>query len=245
MPYRRQYSNRSTTYVRRGRKKKFQGRRYGKRNYGSYRNYRSGPTKALVPNTKKITMKFSYCDNINTFAYGVTNGKVFRGNSVYDPDYATGGHQPYGMEQMVSLYNSYTVIATSAILTISNEDAHTTIRAHLGVLNKNTASLMQSNTYQETPRVKTALVNGNQVKTMKIRFNPNKLLGITKPLTSEEVTQSISSNPNEVPYIHAAFSNADQALNDTKPITYKIDIYYTVIFSDPKNIGPSTSVSLS
>jgi hypothetical protein len=36
--------------------------------------------------------------------------RVFRANDLYDPDYAVGGHQPYGFDQLMAQYFHFTVL---------------------------------------------------------------------------------------------------------------------------------------
>lgn len=49
--------------------------------------------------------------------YDVTNSPrariVIRGNSIYDPEYATGGFQPYGYDKLAEVYSKYYVHSSS------------------------------------------------------------------------------------------------------------------------------------
>lgn len=49
-----------------------------------------------------------------TITSGVPVGNVFRGNSVYDPDFTGAGHQAYGYDQLSTYYQQYLVVNSSA-----------------------------------------------------------------------------------------------------------------------------------
>lgn len=56
--------------------------------------------------------------------------EVFRGSSVYDPEYSLGGHQAYGFDQMAALYRDYYVKRSTITVAI----VHNTNNASFGQL---------------------------------------------------------------------------------------------------------------
>lgn len=58
---------------------------------------------------EKIFIKYRYCDYLS-FS-GTNDAYVYRCNSLYDPDYTGGGHQPRNFDQMSSIYAKYSVNA--------------------------------------------------------------------------------------------------------------------------------------
>lgn len=126
MPYgkRKAYTRRRSTNsgYRRGARR--QTSRYAKRTrYSKYRNV--GPTRALRakwldPLSQRQLVRFTYCDSSFSRTLNVansyTNYYVFRGCSIFDPDYTGIGVQPYGFDHLTgtSMYSNYRV-ASSAI----------------------------------------------------------------------------------------------------------------------------------
>lgn len=61
-----------------------------------------------LPNVVKADLSFNQVLN-----FPVTGGyKVYRANGMYDPDYSSSGHQPYGFDQLMAVYTSYMVIGS-------------------------------------------------------------------------------------------------------------------------------------
>lgn len=116
MPYVRKTKsrriNKSARYSRRKRSQPF--RRYRTSRPNSI--VRSVRPKWQNPLPQQNFFKFKYqdsCFNMSTGAVGnYANSYVFRGNSVYDPDYTGLGVQPYGYDQMSAIYNRYYVYAS-------------------------------------------------------------------------------------------------------------------------------------
>lgn len=59
-------------------------------------------------------VKLKYCaqhslPSLNGSAYG---SHTYRTNSVYDPDYSLGGHQPYAFDEWATLYGRYEVLSS-------------------------------------------------------------------------------------------------------------------------------------
>lgn len=88
--------------------------------------------KWINPISKAASAKFVYCDSgfsVTLSALGSYAGYyVFRGNSVYDPDYTGGGVQPYGYDQYMAIFNNYRVVASSIKVYFRPEPTYSTMR---------------------------------------------------------------------------------------------------------------------
>lgn len=72
------------------------------------------------PRTMRAILRYSTQINMDA-GTGIAATHYFRGGSIFDPDFATGGHQPYGHDTYQSLYNHYRVIkAICKITSASN-----------------------------------------------------------------------------------------------------------------------------
>lgn len=116
MPYKRGYAKR------RQYKKK---RNYRRKNY--VRRPRISKRKPLTvsvhaPIADKLFVKLHYCELYNTpltIADTVSTICVFQ-NSLYDPRFSAGGHQPMWRDQYATLYGSYRVIGIGYSVTAVN-----------------------------------------------------------------------------------------------------------------------------
>lgn len=62
----------------------------------------------------RIKVKLTYYDQFQfTISLGLAGLQQFRGNSVFDPDFTGGGHQPTAFDQWASFYGKYRVYASA------------------------------------------------------------------------------------------------------------------------------------
>jgi hypothetical protein len=64
---------------------------------------------------KRTKVELVYSDEIDVLSTPQTN-KIFRLNSLFDPDYSVGGHQPRGFDQWMTMYNKYCVIGATVTI---------------------------------------------------------------------------------------------------------------------------------
>lgn len=90
------------------------GKKSKNRGYGLPNNGYTGlnrPRFSFLDPHMYVTLKYS--QNITlTNLTTVASNQVFRLNSIFDPDFTGGGHQPYGFDQLAALYNRYRVLKT-------------------------------------------------------------------------------------------------------------------------------------
>lgn len=79
------------------------------------------PGKPFLPATALVTHRYSECYVINDGAG--TAIKSVSLNSMFDPDPAVGGHQPFGSDQMRTMYDRYTVVGVSYKATFYSSSA--------------------------------------------------------------------------------------------------------------------------
>lgn len=104
------------------------GRRYtrpSKKTYKAKRRYsRRKPTfnRTLQQGgafPKQRIVKLKYCDYTNIGVSTLGYSRTMRANSVFDPDYAAGGHQPLGHDQWSAFYHRYQVIGSKLTMKVS------------------------------------------------------------------------------------------------------------------------------
>lgn len=77
-----------------------------------------------------LTLKLRYTDRfVPTPAAGANYHQVYRGGSMYDPDYTGTGHQPLGFDQIMALYSNFRVKASKIIVrTVDNGTAPSAVQ---------------------------------------------------------------------------------------------------------------------
>lgn len=232
-------------------------RRYKTRKRKTYKRRRrprksssvTGITTVSSQNPLRKTLKtvFRYSEpNIRmlTLSGGGLVSYVFRANSIYDPDYTATltGHQPTGFDQLMVMYNHYTVISANITVTFQNPS-----KVPLLCL------IDLSGDPSPSTDVKDVIENGSctyavlppqgaddySAKTLKFRCNPNKFMGISKPMSNGLVRGSGTTNPSEGCYFHVYLHTS----SSDSPVAFKVPINvtleYVTILTEPENPGTS------
>lgn len=112
MPYGRKRNYRRTVRTSRGRSSKVSRRSYGRKKYVKVSRKRIPwtPGTSVSPYRKFVYNDTGFTTTLTSIA--ATTWHLFRGNSLYDPDYTGVGVQPYGYDQICpAFYTEYCVRA--------------------------------------------------------------------------------------------------------------------------------------
>lgn len=196
----------------------------------------------------KMAIKQKYTDfvNLNAGAVGTPAVYSFRANSVYDPDFTSGGHQPRGHDQMMLFYQHCTVIASKIVVTfvpdqvtdlaqatvcgIELSDNSTSITASLGV-----SQAMESKFF----RYITLAPDYSGTKTVSQSFGIKKFfkVGSGSILSEDQYRSSNSSNPSELAFFHVGVGPTGSVdLNNIKGI---VKLVYTCVYHGLQDPGQS------
>lgn len=189
-------------------------------------------TLGTLPTVVKCSFKYGDIYNIASGATGVSNAHVFSCNGLYDPDITGVGHQPRGFDQIMALYDHYTVIASKIKVQYWIRPAQTG-QAAVGI------SVQDDNTvftdyrdYMESPNNVTIQLSpdGDRSKTLVSQINPNKFLGRSKPLADSQLKGSSTGNPTEQCYFHVWVTSSTEATS----VDAVVEIEYTAIMGEPR-----------
>lgn len=216
-------STKSYAYAnRRKPRRKVYNRRYPKARM--FRAVRSSP----ISTTKLI--RFRYNDTgfqaalVSGSAYQAT--QVFRGNSVYDPDYSGVGVQPYYLDQWANFYSQYTVAASAIKIyfsTSASEANASAIRVFLIPSRSTSLTYHDAADLAQTKYAKTLVFNqGDDSRKCKAKhYCKTSLLYPTFKASNNNFTTEINTNPNFQWYWHIFFDSSGGEASD-------IDVWYDV-----------------
>lgn len=174
--------------------------------------------KSLSPFPNKYFCKMTYGENAiltagSTGLYGLEY--VYRLNSLYDPDFAGVGHQPYGFDQMGALYRRYLVTAVSITLVFTDPSEDGMIVACSLQPSNATFTLTgaSNNQLKEKPQIVTRMLNDSGEQNCIIKqFMPlHRLEGLHKFQWSANLAEYASdynANPTRSPYLRVACASA-------------------------------------
>jgi len=167
----------------------------------------------------------------------------FAANGMYDPNITGTGHQPSGFDQMMTLYNHYTV--TKSIITVTPATTGSTNQQILfGVrLNDTTGQLAGGlDSFLESRGVKYLMVGypGATVMPVNMTVDMGKFFGVPQQnlLGESQFRGSAVANPSELA-IYQCFVGAAVPSDDPPSTTLHVDITFECVFSEPKEIIPS------
>lgn len=212
-------------------------KRAPKRRY--HRLYRSPFTKAPMPN--KLATKLRYVDysTLDPGTAGLAAVQVITANGCYDPDISGSGHQPRGFDQLMAMYDHYTVVSSKITVDFVTPVSTTVYSLCVGIaLKDNSTPYGNYNDYAEGRNVISKILpsvtstDGGRVRTLSKTFSCRKFLGIASPLSNAYVRGDIASNPTEEAYFH--LFAAPLGLVDSAFIRIQYRIEYNVVFTEPK-----------
>jgi len=170
----------------------------------------------------------------------------WRANSLYDPRFAVGGHQPFGFDQLMGQYNHFTVLRSTCKLENMNSENYNEV-CLLGTLSAESGAVAASyaaggvNGVREMPITSqdTMMQIGQydqKSRSVTLRFNASKFFGKSESnLIGDSRFQGDSTHdPDEDCFysvVAYAPSNTDES---AKHFPVKIEITYYAVFTEPK-----------
>lgn len=179
-------------------------------------------------------------------AIGSGGTYVFSANGCYDPDITSTGHQPYGFDQIMAMYNHYTVVGSKITVNLCSAQ---TIPMYAGVLlrSDNITDNSLAAVQLEQPGNKMKLIgygtstgSGATPRTMTCKFSTRKFFSKSRGAIVEDslLRGDALSNPAEQAYYHVVLAPLFPLENiATQGITVMIE--YSVVFTEPRILGPS------
>lgn len=222
-------------------KRKRRGRRNNRVRYASSLATVSNPIPSPLGRTFKATLPYSeYNIQVNPTSGGLASTYIFSANGMYDPNITGVGHQPLGFDQIMTMYDHFTVIGSRITVTFVNNDI--SYNQFAGVrLTDNTTPETDPNAIMENGAGKHALLGiaGKETNTATMEHNcsVSRFLGRPNIMSNDDLRGSAVANPVEQVYyqIWAAPNTAVDA--STVTLTVKID--YIAIFTEPKTLASS------
>lgn len=191
----------------------------------------------------KHRSKLLYNDNRLLACTGAaSNAYVFSANGLYDPDITGAGHQPMGYDQLMALYEHYTV--TNARITVSFVNESTTENAYVGI------AMFPDSSVETVPTkmIENGLLKrewlapnaGSSKSQCSITYSCKiaKLNGRPGNIVGDDLYRGDSaSNPTEQSYFHIFAYNLSTV--STCSVRFDVVIEYDAMFTEPRKLTQS------
>lgn len=201
----------------------------------------NGGLTSTSPLPKKFVFRTRYVEESISLqpTLSIPATHVFSWMSLYDPDTTGGGHQPIGYDQLMLMYDHYTVIGARAKITATNTDPVNTQRLVCHIQDSLTPHTNMEEV-MENGNVKYVFLgasdSGSATKTTVIPFSPKRFFG-RSPMDGDKFQGTIASSPAEGAFLH--ISAGPLTTVSASPVTFMIEMEYTAILTEPKVLGQS------
>lgn len=189
--------------------------------------------RGLQPFSSRYICKMKYSETVTPPLAGLYQMNL---NSIFDPNRTGGGHQPYGFDQLSTLYNKYRVISCGYRIQRAMLDTGNPVM--VGALPSNDVSRTFStfSELRENPRAKYITQNsGSDVKTLSGKVYLPSLMGRTRAqyMADDQYSSIVTTSPQEAAILYILTSDA----NDI-PANYSVQVLleFTVEFFDVKHV---------
>lgn len=222
------------------RKRRFT-RRASRATYKRRRTIRARIPRGFKPFGNSRVARLTYCDNIVLDpGANVTAGKVFRANGMYDPDTALGGHQPYGFDQLMALYNRYVVLGAKITITAVPASSFGTYIIACKLSDNATLLSTTPTVLQEQPGYKYRLyTNGNAavMPRLTMGYSARKMC---RPgfMNNDTYQGTVNKDPDDQWYFTVLTASAVPTVDNTA-MTFNIRIDYIAKFMNPIELAAS------
>lgn len=171
-------------------------RRRPARRTGKARTTHVGPMSAIAD---RVSLKFRYHQTtlLNTGVAPVA--QIFRGNSMFDPDFSLGGHTPLSFDQWKGFFNRYLVHGVKYSIRFINQSQSQ--QCLVAVLPKDESTIVTlMDTILERPYTKRAFLGvegGNSSRVISGYMSTKRILGLTQ-LGTQNTSYSAPTTTNPI-----------------------------------------------
>jgi len=227
---RKRFSRKKPTFKRRP----FKRRSYRKR------RARSSFTKAPMPN--KFATKLRYCGGftLDPPTGGLNSTHVINAMGCYDPDITGTGHQPRGFDEIMTMYNHYTVVGSKITVDfIQNQGVAYGVGTVGIALKDGNVTYSDINDYMEGRNVVSAVMPASDVTVANTRrlsktMSTKRFMGVKNVMDNQNLRGNDLANPGDSCFFHCFYGPQPGFASDFQPIYCQFRIEFMVIFTEPK-----------
>lgn len=162
-------------------------------------------TLAGIPDKVNVVLRYVEKQSVTSSSTPYLN-QIFRINSLYDPDYTSGGHQPMYYDQYGAMYNYYRVKGATIKVQALNAGTLTGVDVTLVPAMTYTAFTTTSKMLEQNTAAvsRVSCINGTKPVFLKYNVNCAKHLGVSQATleADDQYAANIGSNPEQPLYLH-------------------------------------------
>lgn len=212
-----------------------------KRYYGKAAKYRRVARRSRAPNPfrqvlfgPKLKVKLIWTDfgTLDPGASQTTASVVYQANSLFDPAFTGGAVQPRGFDQIMDLFDQYTVVG-ARITCVFTPAAATTEPSIVGIqLLDNSTATTNLRTAMESRISKWKPLDVEGKQTVVMNFSARHFFARGNPLNDSTQRGLLTTSPTEGAFFHVWGTSAGIAINGG-PINLVTRIEFLCVFTEP------------
>ncbi len=191
----------------------------------------------LLGNKRMVKLRYATPQVLTVPINGNINDVVIVANGCFDPEVSLGGHQPRGFDQMMQLYDHYTVLGSKCTGRWGQASAGNGARSFYCFITLRDSAILISNPTELFEDRNTAYTiygaAGGSSRLIK-NYSAKKFHTKGDVLDDNNLRGDEGANPVESGYFHVGTSNTDFTSAETEQIELLIVVDYIVMFSEPK-----------
>jgi hypothetical protein len=204
-----------------------------------------GKSQKLLGVRERTTLRFVYFGTLNPTT-GAIETDTYRANGPYDPDYAAGGGQPYGFDQLAAFFERYTVLNCKAKLTAWSQESDGS-----GIGNGVVFILLSGDASAPTTlgdaigqigsanwRPIGAQNSAYGVATVTKNFNSRSFFSVPDPVGNGQIGGLYNGTPDLQAFFHIGYGCSNAAI-DPALISYCIELEYDTVWYGRRQVTSS------
>lgn len=198
------------------------------------------------PKNRMVKMRYveAFSQSLNT--PGSRLEYVFRANSIFDPRYALGGHQPIGYDQWESFYGQYVVVGSKMMVDVSYNGGVSKVTTAMVNLTRSATDTRSLTEKLETGDTTYRILPGNAAfaarpTRVSRSFSSKKFFNRKDILDNwDDLGADFGSNPAEEAFFNFTLQATDEGETSGDGLVQGlITIEYIVLLGDPKILPQS------
>ncbi len=183
----------------------------------------------------RVDSNFIYFDtfSLDVPAGGAAQSYLFRINSLFDPDFALGGHQPGGFDELMAIYEHYCVTMCEYKVIYQNTNV-AALPALIAVqVSDNSTTSTNFGTFIENGNAQHTMVsatNGSPIRTLTGTVDIAKLMGVSRStlLKDDSFWGSQGTNPSDVAFLKIIVGSIPSG-DDGPSVNISVELKFTSV----------------
>lgn len=188
--------------------------------------------RAPMPRLFRTKLIYSDFGEDSAAATSVADTVVYRANSVFDPEFAVGGRQPTGYDQLAAMFNVVTVIASK--ITFRVTQGFQNLPLIYGITSSAVSASINSGTENMEQPYTITSSQAHEPKALTHSFSTIKDFGVRNALNDDALQHLVAGNPAREWFFRCFVFTPQSA--SAVGYNYQVLIEYDVIFSEPKTM---------